>query len=168
MTDVDLSKYAEDGARDHPLSLEMRVPIINTPHSRWFYVTAIVVGGWPWREGPEPTDDEIRMIGSFHEEYCSHWYGPPHTGWRARDLDKRPFDIDGGAVGRYLRKYEHGGWGYRLHTWQYGPIFAPSWDADPSPLVAVLDRAHSIGDEVSARWLKWKADHPEVFAAVAS
>lgn len=160
---VDLSPYIEDGVRNYPLSLETRVPIVNRHRTRWYYVTAIVVGGWPYRDGAEPTDDEIRMVGSFHEEYCSYWYGPPHTGYRGRVLDTRPFDIDGGAVGRLLTKYEHGGWGYRLHTWEYGPVFAPNWDAAPMALEQVLDRVHSIGDEVSKRWLKWKADHADVF-----
>lgn len=160
---VDLTPYAEDGVQNRPLSLEMRVPIITTPYPRWSYITAIVVAGWPWHESPEPSDDEIRMIGSFHEEYCSYWYGPPHTGWRGRDMDKRLFDIDGGAVGVLFTKYPNGGWGYRLRTWQYGPTFVPRLDEDSMPLVAVMDRKHSIGGVVGDRWQQWKANHPEVF-----
>lgn len=160
---ADLSLYAEDGVRNHPVSLDVRVPLINTPHPRWSYVTAIVVRAWPWQEGPEPANDEIRMVGSFHEEYCSYWYGPPHTGYRGRELDKRPFDIDGGAVGRFLTKYQHGGWGYRRRTWQYGPLFVPSFDDEPTPLVSVMDRIHTLIDVVSERWVTWKADHPNIF-----
>lgn len=161
---ITVDTYAEDLVQPvSPLSLEIRVPLITSPHPRWFYVTAVVVGQWPYPEGPVPTDDELRMVGSFHEEYCSYWYGPPHTGWRARDLDNRPFDIDGAAVGRYLTKYANGGWGFRRHTWQYGPTFVPTWQGEPSTLVEVMDRCHSVGDEVGKRWLQWKADHPEIF-----
>lgn len=161
---VDLSPYAEDGVREHPLSLEMRVPIIRTPHPRWRYITAVVAGKWPWHESPDISDAELRMVGSFHEEYCSYWYGPPHTGYRGRELDKRPFDIDGGAVGRFVTKYPNGGWGYRISTWEYGPLFSPT-QAEPTSLLAVLDRVHSHGaaTDVSPRWTKWKADHPDVF-----
>jgi hypothetical protein len=146
---VDLSPYASDGVLDHPLSLEIRVPLINTPYPRWRYITAVMVGQWPWPNGPVPTDAELRIVGSFHEEYCSYWYGPPHTGWRGRDMDQRPFDIDGGAVGRFLTKYEHGGWGYRISTWEYGPTFVPTLQGEPTPLVAVLDRLHAHGGESS-------------------
>lgn len=153
---VDLSPYAEDGVRDHPLSLELRVPLVSSPHTRWNYVTAVVVGGI-WEAG-EPTDDEMRMIGSYHDEYVSYWYrqsGPWWTKMRAR-----PFDIDGGANGRYLMKHRHGGWGYRHRSWQFGPPFVPAWDAEPEPLLAVLDKARDTGTE---RWAKWKADHPDIF-----
>jgi hypothetical protein len=61
-------------------------------------------------------------------------------------------------------KYKRGGWGYRHRTWQYGPLFVPSWDADPEPLLAVLDRAR---DTAAERWSRWKADHPEIFGGVS-
>lgn len=161
-TEVDLSPYAEDIAEADPVSLEIRVPLIRHPHPRWYYVTAVVVNAELW-VGLKPTEEELRIIGSFHEEYMSHWYGPPHTGWRARDMDKRPFDIDGGAVGRYLIKHKHGGWGYRKHTWQYGPEFVPAWNEEPVDLIAALDRCHSWGDGPDARWVQWKTDHPDIF-----
>jgi len=164
---IDLSPYTEDGVRNHVLSLEMRVPIIDTSHPRWNYITAIAVRTYPARPDMEPTDDEIRMVGSFHEEYLSHWYGPPHTGWRARDLDTRPFDIDGGANGVTFVKYFHGGWGYRRRTWTQGATFSPPWNHEPASLLQVMDRIHrhwgEDACELSPRWTQWKAAHPEVF-----
>lgn len=169
MTDVevDLNPYAEDIAVADALSLELRVPLIRHPHPRWYYVTAVVVSDDLWI-GQHPTEAEMRVVGSFHEEYMSRWYGPPHTGWRARDMDARPFDIDGGAAGRYLIKHAHGGWGYRIHTWQYGPEFVPEWRAEPAPLVTVLDLYHNRGGDISERWAEWKARHPEIFAEGAA
>lgn len=165
---VDLSPYAEDGVREHRLSLEMRVPIINTHNPRWNYITAIAVRPYPAKPDLDPTDDEIRVVGSFHEQYCSYWYGPPHTGYRGRAMDKRPFDIDGGANGVVFVKYFHGGWGYRRRSWTRGPSFVPSWPAEPMPLAQVMDRVHrEPGAEedtaISERWAKWKADHPDIF-----
>lgn len=161
---TEVADFAEDLAMPvSELSLELRVPVIVSPHPRWFYVTAVVVGRWPYHEGPVPTDDELRMVGSFHEEYCSYWYGEPGTGWRARDLDLRPFDVDGSAVGRYLTKYANGGWGFRRHTWTYGPTFAPTHTEEPASLMAVMDHIHTVCDEVSPRWVQWKVDHPDVF-----
>lgn len=160
---VDLSPYAEDGVQDRALSLELRVPIISTPYPRWCYITAVVAGGWPWHESPEITDAELRMVGSFHDEYVSYWYRQSGRWWT--EMQARPFDLDGGAVGRYLTKYENGGWGYRISTWEYGPLFAPSLQSDPMPLASVLDRVHSHGGatDLSPRWTKWKAEHRDIF-----
>jgi hypothetical protein len=163
-----IADFAEDLLDPIPsLSLDIRVPVITSPYPRWNYVTAVVVGRWPFHEGPEPSDEELRVVESFHEEYCSHWYGPPHTGWRARDMDLRPFDVDGGAVGRFLTKYANGGWGYRLRTWNRGPTFVPTFRDEPASLVAVMDRIHSIGDKPMDRWVQWKADHPDIFGGAS-
>jgi hypothetical protein len=149
------------------LATSLRVPFITTPYPHWFYVTAVVVSDekYLWR-GLLPTDDEVRMVASFTDEYREHWY---NDGWKARMREFAPYDIDGGAVGTYLVKHANGGWGYRKHTWEYGPQFVPEWDAEPQPLEAVLDRVHSWGsDEPPAkRWLEWKSAHPEVFVAVS-
>lgn len=163
----DFAPYAEDGVKADEPSNPFRFPIISNPYPRWYYITAVVVGGELWG-GIRPTGEELAMVASWHEEYCSHWYGPPHTGYRGRVLDGRPFDIDGGAVGRYLIKRADGDWAYRISTWQYGPIFQPSRDARPLPLVDVLDRQSGHGDGPSKRWQAWKAEHPEIFSAVPS
>lgn len=140
--------YSEDGAQPDEPANRYRFPLISNPYPRWRYVTAVVVSDELWI-GQRPTDEELEIVASFHEEYCSRWYGPPHTGWRGRDLDKRPFDIDGGAVGRFLIKHANGGWGYRAHTWRYGPEFVPEWTDEPTGLVAVLDRYHAIRGNVA-------------------
>lgn len=151
------------------LATSLRVPFITNPYPRWFYVTAVVVSDDPylWR-GEQPTEDEVRMVASFADEYREYWY---RDSYKQTMRDLAPYDIDGGAAGRYLVKHRNGGWGYRIHTWQYGPQFVPEWwDADPEPLEAVLDRYHNRSSlsEPSKRWLEWKAQHPEVFAAVSS
>jgi hypothetical protein len=147
------------------LATSLRVPFITTPYPRWFYVTAVVVSDdkYLWR-GLVPTEDEVRMVASFNEAYREYWYRDSFKEHMARNA---PYDIDGGAVGRYLIKHENGGWGYRKHTWEYGPQFVPEWNAAPEPLEAVLDRAHRFVDDVDPKWVEWKSAHPEVFAAVS-
>jgi hypothetical protein len=158
--------YAPDDVspKQTALATELRVPFITSPHPRWFYVTAIVVSDDLWR-GLEPTEDEVRAVASFNDHYRDHWY---RDSYKAKMRAFAPYDIDGGAVGRYLIKHANGGWGYRKHTWQYGPEFVPQWDAESESLIAVLDRCESIvADEPMPRWTRWKADHADVFARIA-
>lgn len=157
-TPTDISVHSD-------LAVELRVPLIADPYPRWFYVTAVVVSREPhlWH-GLMPTDDELRVVASFNDHYRETWY---RDSWKQKMRDFAPYDIDGGAVGRYLIKHKHGGWGYRKHTWQYGPCFVPEWNAEPAGLVDVLDRCHSFVDEPSPHWVQWKQDHADVFEAVA-
>lgn len=159
--------YAEDGVKRDEFAESLRLPLVNTTHPRWCYITAVVVNpdrrDYPWI-GIRPSDDELRVVASFHQEYVAHWY---HESWKRR-MAERPFDLDGQANGRYLIKYPHGGWGYRLMTWTAGPPLVPGPRDEPMGLLAVLDRVHQWGSgEPSPRWQKWKADHADVFAAVA-
>jgi hypothetical protein len=148
------------------LATSLRIPFINNPYPRWYYVTAIVVSTDPrlWR-GLMPTDDEVRVVASFNDEYRQYFY---NEWWKGRMREFAPYDIDGGAVGRYLIKHANGGWGYRRSTWQYGPEFVPTWSSEPEDLVSVLDRCQGFGSEPNPRWEQWKADHPDVFQAVTS
>lgn len=146
------------------LATELRVPFIGSPYPRWFYVTAVVVSDDLWF-GHEPSEAEVKAIASFNDHYREHWY---NERWKARMRDFAPYDIDGGAVGRYLIKHRNGGWGYRRHTWQYGPTFAPKQDAEPQSLIAVLDLCETFVDEPWPHWVEWKAAHADIFAAVAA
>lgn len=150
------------------LATSLRVPFIKHPYPRWYYVVAVVVPDErrPVWHGEMPTDDELRMVASFIDEYREYWY---RDSYKQKMRDLAPYDIDGGAVGTYLVKHANGGWGYRKHTWEYGPCFVPMYNADPEPLEQVLDRVHSHGSgPLPKRWLEWKSSHPEVFAAVSS
>lgn len=160
--------YTADGVKQGDFSEQYRFPIVTTSHPAWAYITAVVVAdddGWP--EAVRPTDDELRVVGSFHREYCDYWYDPSGCGWRGRVMEKRPFDIDGGANGRILIKRAEGDWAYRLRSWSIGPMFKPSLSSGGPKLdlYALLDYIHGgrDGQEVSSRWTKWKAAHPEVF-----
>lgn len=145
------------------LATSLRIPFLASAHPRWYYVTGIVVSDL--YGGILPADDEVRIVASFDEEYREHWY---RDSWKTRMAEFAPYDIDGGAVGRYLIKYKHGGWGYRISTWQYGPTFVPMSRDEPAGLVSVLDRLHAHGgSEPNPRWEQWKADHPEVFGQPA-
>jgi hypothetical protein len=162
VTSYDYTPYAEDLACRHALAEQLRIPLIRNPYPRWRYTTAIVVSDDLWH-GLMPTDDELRMVGSFHEEYSVYFLGPDaDRGYRAR-LAQRPYDIEG-KPGRFLIKHRNGGWGYRRTTWEYGPEFVPEWNAEPEGLEKVLDRVHTIGDKVLNHWAEWKAANPDVFA----
>jgi hypothetical protein len=150
--------YAEDGVERDEFAESLRLPLIVHPYPRWCYITAVVVDPHLWH-GIRPTDDELRAVASFHQEYVDRYY---NERWKTH-MRERPFDIDGGANSRYLIKYPHGGWGYRLDSWRCGPTLVPGRRDEPQDLMAVLTRAHSL---IPERWQQWVDDHPEVFGAV--
>lgn len=155
--------YTADGVVPGDFTEQFRYPIIHTSHPRWYYVTAVVVEDSivPWGAGSvRPTDDELRVVASFHDQYIDHWYFESYK----KKMRARPFDIDGGANGRFLTKYAHGGWGYRLMSWRDGPTFVPERREEQGSLAAVLDRIHSVGGCLSDRWVAWKTAHADVFA----
>jgi len=158
--------YTEDGVQQGDFTEQFRYPIVNTSHPRWCYITTVVVFGESDYRPPSlrPTDDELRIIASFHQEYIGYWY---RDSWKRRMAEK-PFDLDGQANGRYLIKRAEGDWAYRKMTWTSGPLFAPQFGSTETlDLIPLLDRIHDWGDgEIRPAWLKWKADHPEVFEAV--
>lgn len=161
------------------LATSLRVPFIRNPWPRWFYVTAIFVdpGSPPGWHGELPTDNEVRMVASYNDCYRDYWYC---DSYKAKMREFAPYDIDGGAVGRYLVKYpDGGGWAYRKHTWQYGHTFVPASPflagvlaeetVAPLTLEQALDHERHIGtDYPDTKWIAWKAAHPEVFALAAS
>lgn len=165
---IDSFPYAEDGVIPGDTSEQYRFPIILHPWPRWNYITAVVVDSdrnEAFRIFVRPTDEELAIVGSFHEYYCDCWY---NATYRAK-MRERPFDIDGSANGRILAKYRNGGWGYNHRSWQYGPTFVPEWNEPPMGLIAVLDREQGYGlDEVNEQWEQWKRNHPEVFGQEAS
>uniref|UniRef100_UPI003F49B274 hypothetical protein n=1 Tax=Amycolatopsis sp. CA-096443 TaxID=3239919 RepID=UPI003F49B274 len=155
---VDLSRYADDLYDGPQLLLDRHVPLIWHETPRFRYITAVCVGdGELWRY-QMPTVRELETIASFHDELVLRRYGDPAYGWLARQRERHPFDIDGAARGRYLAKYESGGWGIKRPGWHDGPV--PAWNEDPMSLVAVLDRAHVDGDP---HWAAWKAARPGLF-----
>jgi hypothetical protein len=153
-----IERFAEDGVLRDARSHIYRFPIVSNAYPRWCYVTAVTVGDiW---HGEVPTDDELRIVASFHAEYVERWY---RESYKAEMRRKYPFDVDGGANGRILIKYEHGGWGFRRSSWTQGPMFVPTFMDEPMTLVQVLDREQSFGSKPSESWEKWKAEHPDVF-----
>jgi hypothetical protein len=160
----DLSRYAEDGVTRDLRGQKHRFPLINCEWPRWNYITAIVIGDDSDRDiYGSPTDDEIAMVGSFHDQYIDYWY---RLGWLNHMREKHPFDVDGGANGRFLCKYKHGGWGIKTRTWEHGA--RPQFRDEPMTLVQVMDRHFRIGTEYpDQKWNDWKAAHPEMFGSAS-
>jgi hypothetical protein len=150
----------EYDAEQGELALKYRIPLVHTSHPSWNYLVSVCV--WDLYRAQRPTDDEARMIGSFidyqRSRYRAHWQ---------EKLRTRPFDMDGGFNSLTLIKHANGGWGYRRRTWEYGPMFVPSWEDDPESLEAVLDRIYTYGDHLMGDWAQWKVDHPEVFGGAS-
>lgn len=163
-TELDLNRYSEDGVSRDLRGLPHHVPLIISAWPRWNYITAIVIGDPDEKFYGDiysvPADDELAMVASFHEQYINYWY--QSAAWLTRMRAEHPFDVDAGAVGRYVCKYRHGGWGIRLRTWAHSPW--PRSDEEPLTLVQVLDDHFRIGsDYPDARWIEWKSQHPEIF-----
>lgn len=158
--------FAEDGVKRDEFAESLRLPIIHNPYPRWCYITAVMVGEYPWdKTSVRPTDDELRAIASFHQEYLNHWY---NKRWLNR-MAQKPFDLDGSANMVIFLKRPDGGFAYRKGSWNRGPEFVPERNAEPAGLVQVMDRIHTIGDgEPMQRWTDWKTQHADVFAAVTA
>lgn len=156
--------YAEDGVVEGDFTQQFRYPVITSPWPRWNYITAVVVDG-PTGSLPSmylrPTDRELTIIGSWHEHYCTYWYG---SNWFRASMRAGPFDIDGSANGRILAKFRRsGGWGYGHRSWE-NQTFCPNFDKPPMDLIAVLDLEQSHGSgEVCEKWIEWKRNHVEIF-----
>jgi hypothetical protein len=117
-----------------------------------------------------PDERETAMLVSFLTEYKDHWYG--QNGFR-QQMERQPFDTDGGANGVVFHKYGPNDWGYRRMSFTQGPIFVPvhprireshGGGVGLLDLSSLMDRISGHGDEPSPWWLEWKAAHPEVFA----
>jgi hypothetical protein len=158
-TDVE---WRYDARQDDPLT-ELRIPVVGTVFPQWNYLVSLCINEDPdtylWY-GERPTDNEAKLIRSLID-YERDWYNET---WRTRELDARPFDIDGGFNSIALIKRGPGDWAFRRRTWEYGPTLVPFTlqghreSEDPVDLPALLDRIHSH----SRRWDEWKAAHPEV------
>jgi hypothetical protein len=154
-----LDKFAEDGEERDTRSHKYRWPIINSPYPRWHYITAVVVSEDLWG-GLPPTDREIEIVTSFHDHYINYWY---RVGWLNQMRAKYPFDVDGGANGRFLIKRGENDWAWRQRSWCQGPIFVPGRNESPLTLLGCLDGAHTICGEIRPHWAEWKAARPEIF-----
>lgn len=140
-----------------------------------------------------PTDDELRMIWSFIEYQVKRIYNltyqerifakpfPADGGHNthifrkgSRWLKQAPlYEKDGDVT----REFSEGarlvnggdpceGWVYRQITWEQN--HAPLWPKPRLGLVQLLDRINTLGEdkEPFADWVKWKAEHPDIFPAV--
>jgi hypothetical protein len=151
--------YAADGVDRDEFAASLRLPLICDPYPGRCYITAVIVSVEPhlWH-GVRPTDEELRAVASFHDEYVEYWY---NQSWKVK-MRQKPFDLDCGANGRYLIKYPNGGWGYRHRSWRTGPCLVPTVRDAPSNLMTVLARSQGI----ESRWDGWVAAHEDVFSTL--
>ena len=167
--------FGADAIENDPLT-KLRIPVVTSFNPEWKYVAAYIdvdTGPYSWGSSERPTDAEAAMIASFIKEYKHHWFRESYQ----RKLAERPLDVDSGCNTTVFIKYGPDDWGYRLCSWTYGPTYVPAgpklrggkYDEDKQPgplrLAQVMDRRHTIVDEVMQHWLDWKAAHPEVFPA---
>jgi hypothetical protein len=158
MSAPDLSRYEVDIAGLPQPLLEHHIPLIHQEYPHWRYVTAVCVSppGSSLNKYLMPTERELAMIVSFHEEYVEHYYGLPVYGYLKQQRDKHPFDIDGGANGRFLMKVGEDSWRMRHQSWSDA---VPEYGDPTRTLIELMDNDYSL----SVRWPSWKADRPEIF-----
>lgn len=165
--------FGTDAKENDPLT-KLRIPVVDSFNPGWKYVAAYMDvdrSKYSWGSKERPTDAEAAMLASFIEEYKHHWFNE----WYKARLLERPLDVDSGCNTTVFVKYGTDDWGYRRCSWTYGPLYVPvgpglrggEYDKDKQPgpltLVQVMDRCHTIVDDVMPHWLRWKADRPEVF-----
>lgn len=112
-----------------------------------------------------PSQREIAQILSYQEFLVRLVYG---VSYGDRILSMQ-LPADGGhnttvfAKNRPRADGSDGGWRYRKATWNSGPPFwPPPFDAS-SPILTLEALIDKIEDLVPAKWLAWKAAHPEAF-----
>ncbi|WP_069766022.1 hypothetical protein [Streptomyces sp. LUP47B] len=164
--------FGTDANQDDPLTA-LRIPVVSSFNPEWKYIAAWIdvdTGPYSWGSQERPTDTEAAMLASYIDEYIHYFLGDRE---RQRML-KRPLDVEGRVVTRVFVKYGPDDWGYRVVTWQYGPLFVPTgpkvrggeheYAKHPGPLSLeqVMDLDHGIYPK---RWLDWKTAHPDVFPA---
>ncbi|MFG3136114.1 hypothetical protein ACGFZA_07810 [Streptomyces sp. NPDC048211] len=167
--------FDTDAKRNDPLTV-LRIPVVTSFKPRWKYIAAYIdvdTSKYSWGSTERPTDAEAEMIGSFIEEYKHHWFRESYH----RKLAERPLDVDSGCNTTIFIKYGPDDWGYRRCSWEHGPLFVPSGptlrgtkheyakNAGPLSLEQVMDLCHTVSEEPMPHWLKWKADHSEIFPA---
>ena len=161
-------------AKQHDPLTALRIPVVDTFNPGWRYVAAYIDvdrSRYSWGSQERPTEAEAAMLASFIEEYKHHWF---NERYKAKLLE-RPLDVDSGCNTTIFIKYGTDDWGYRLCSWECGPMYVPVGPKlrggeheyakclGPLSLVQVMDRRHTIGDESMPHWQQWKADHPDVF-----
>lgn len=164
--------FGTDAIQDDPLTA-LRIPVVTSFNPGWKYIAAYIdvdTSRYGWGSAERPTGQEAAVLASYIDEYIHYFLGDRE---RQRML-KRPLDVEGCVITRVFVKYGPDDWGYRVTTWQYGPLFVPTgptvrgkeheYAKRPGPLSLeqVMDLDHDI---YPARWQKWKADHPDVFPA---
>lgn len=165
--------FGTDAAEHDPLT-KLRIPVVTSFNPEWKYIAAYIdvdTSDYSWGSAERPSDAEAAMLSSFIDEYKHHWF---NEGYKAKLL-RRPLDVDSGCNTTIFVKYGTDDWGYRLCSWQYGPMYVPvspklrggkydeSKHAGPMSLEQAMDLRHTIVDDVMPHWLDWKAAHPEVF-----
>lgn len=136
-----------------------RIPVdSNYPMTYWI---ASISG-----ESAMPTDEELRMIWSFIEFVVKSTY---REEWQEKTF-ARPLPICPGHTTAVLRKgarWTHWpnpseGWAYRKNESRYMPGLK-----ERLPLAELLDLINTYtwdeGKPLSPAWVKWKAEHPDVF-----
>jgi hypothetical protein len=87
-------------------------------------------------------------------------------------MERRLLDVDGGANGVIFHKWGENDWGYRRRSftrgWLFTVVFPGLREREPDhalrgplSLIELMDYIHRDGP----KWVEWKRDHPEVFAA---
>lgn len=123
-------------------------------------------------ESVMPTEAELRMIRSYIEYAVKSHYNETYQ----EKIFAKPLPAEGGHVTKIFRKgarWMHqedplGGWVYRRMTWEDG--FWPQWPAPRVSLIDLLDHMHAMTwnevPELYPKWVKWKAEHPDIFPPV--
>lgn len=185
MTETAAWPFGTDALEHDPLTA-LRIPVVTSFNPSGYYTCAYLGTNkdtgqdweppWPFASAERPTDREAQMLASFREYH--RWYWSTVWGYDMAKLDAKPLDVDNTGAATVFLKYDDGDWGYRRTSWTSGPTFVPSppnlrgteyeyvKTPGPLPLDQVMDRIHGIGSEhPSKEWLRWKAEHPEVFGS---
>jgi hypothetical protein len=155
--------FSEEVDLAHPLSLR-RVPVVQSPHLRFKYHVAVVIGPetWDWvPPGEEPTQREADQLVAYLD-FRLRWYNGRH---RAHMLESHPFDLDSGINTYTFKKSPEVGWQYNAATWTMHTWFPQNRMHDErfDSLEALLDYVQNL---VPEKWAAFKAERPDLWSEV--
>ena len=148
-----------------PWSPDYRVPAVEFWMHNWGHPVVVVVPTDynDFVKAMMPTDAEVSILSSYQEHRISRIYSEYYIKHRL-DVAGPCYVFDDVNTVTFMKSAQTGAWHYYVMTWELHGLL-PFIDAEKqySDLVELLDHMEL---RMSDDWLKWKADHPEVFSRV--
>lgn len=151
-------KIEKEIVLDNPWVVQHRLGVVNTWWHSVYYVVAVVGEIDPlddFYNVQTPTEEEYAQLVMFRDYALGDgWYGDHYI----RKIKERSI-VDYYDLSTTFMKTKNG-WVYRKSTWTRQFCFPiPGTDLHYPNLIDLMDKIHTIADEVYPRWTAWKENY---------